>query len=123
MSFVVAGFSLAIMAIGALGLASPEALMSFVRRWQTPLGIWVAAGFRIAFGVAVWLAAPSSRTPIVLQILGAVSVASGIALPFVGLSRFAAIVSWWERRSAGFKRAWAGVACAFGGFLLWSVTV
>jgi hypothetical protein len=122
MSVVVAGLSLAIMAIGALGLASPEALMSLVRRWQTPLGIWVAAGFRIAFGVAVWLAAPSSRTPTVLQILGALSVMSGIALPLVGLSRFAAIVSWWERRSAGFKRTWAGVACAFGGFLLWSVT-
>jgi len=123
MSFIVAGFSLGIMAIGALGLASPEALMSFVRRWQTPLGLWVAAGFRIAFGVAVWLAASSSRTPTVLQILAAVSVASGIALPLVGLSRFVAIISWWERRSAGVKRAWAGVACAFGGFLLWSVTV
>ena len=123
MSFVVAGFSLAIMAIGALGLASPEALMAFVRRWQTPVGIWAAAGFRVAWGVAGWLAAPSARTPIVLQILGAVSVMSGIALPTVGLSRFAAIISWWERRSARFKRAWAGVACAFGGFLLWSVTV
>ena len=123
MSFVVAGFSLGIMAIGALGLASPGALMAFVRRWQTPLGLWVAAGFRIVFGVAVWLAAPSSRFPIALQILGAVSVMSGMTLPLVGLSRFAAIVSWWERRSAAFKRTWAGVACAVGGFLLWSVTV
>lgn len=123
MGFVVSGFALAILVVGALGLASPEALMSFVRRWQTPSGIWAAAGFRIAFGVAVWLAAPSSRVPAVLQVLSVVSVISGIALPLLGLSRFVAVLSWWEVRSAGFKRAWAGVACAFGGFLLWSVIV
>lgn len=123
MGLVVSGFALAILVVGAMGLASPAALISFVRRWQTRSGIWAAAGFRIAFGVAAWSAAPSSRTPLVLQILGAVSVLSGIALPLLGLSRFAAIVSWWEDRSAGFKRVWSGVACAFGAFLLWSVTV
>lgn len=123
MSFVVSGFALFILVVGGLGLASPEALMSFVRRWQTPAGIWVAAGFRIAFGAAVWLAAPLSRAPVVLQLLAGVSVMSGIALPVLGLSRFAAIVSWWERRPAAFKRLWPGVACVFGGFLLWSVIV
>jgi hypothetical protein len=122
-SFLVSAFSLAITVIGALGLASPDALMSFVRRWQTPSGIWTAAALRVTFGVALWLAAPASRVPLALQILGAVSVASGIALPLLGLSRFAAIVSWWERRSAAVKRLWAGVAFALGGFLLWSVIV
>jgi hypothetical protein len=123
MSFVVAGFSLAVFVIGALGLARPDALMSFVRRWQTPLGIWVAAALRIAFGIALWLAAPSSRTPVVLQVLGVLSLLAGVALPVLGLSRVAAIVSWWERRSAACQRVWAGAACLFGAFLLWSVTV
>jgi len=123
MSFLVAAFSLAILVVGALGLASPDALMAFVRRWQTPSGMWVAAAFRVTFGTALWLAAPASRVPIVLRILGAVSITSGVALPLLGLSRFAAIVSWWERRSAAFKRRWAGVAFLFGGFLLWLVIV
>jgi hypothetical protein len=123
MGFVVSGFALAILVVGAMGVASPAALTSFVRRWQTSSGIWVAAGLRIAFGVAAWSAAPASRTPVVLQVLGVVSIVSGIALPLLGLSRFAAVVSWWERRSAGFTRAWSGVACACGAFLLWSVIV
>ena len=123
MSFLVSGFGLLILVVGALGLASPQTLMSFIRRWQTPAGMWAAAGFRIAFGAAVWLAASASRVPLVLQILAAVSVMSGMALPVLGLSRLVVIVSWWERRPAGFKRLWAGVACAFGGFLLWSVIV
>jgi hypothetical protein len=123
MGFVVSGFALAILVVGAMGVASPAALMSFVRRWQTASGIWAAAGVRIAFGVAAWSAAPASRAPVVLQVLGAVSILSGIALPLLGLSRLAAVVSWWERRSVGFKRVWAGVACACGAFLLWSVIV
>jgi hypothetical protein len=123
MTALVSAFSLAILVIGALGLVKPGALLSFVRRWQTPLGISVAAAFRVTFGIALWLAAPPSRVPLVLQILGAVSVTSGMALLLLGLSRFAAIVSWWERRSAAFERLWAGVAFAFGGFLLWSVIV
>lgn len=123
MGFVVSGFALAILIIGALGLANPEALTSFVRRWQTAHGMWVAAGFRCAFGVAAWLAASSSRAPLALQVLGVVLVLSGIALPLLGRSRFVAILSWWERRSAAFKRAWAGVAVVCGGLLLWLVTV
>jgi hypothetical protein len=106
-----------------MGVASPAALRSFVRRWQTSSGIWAAAGVRVAFGVAAWSAAPASRTPVVLQVLGVVSIVSGIALPLLGPSRFAAVVSWWERRSVGFTRGWAGVACALGAFLLWSVIV
>ncbi len=123
MGFLVSGFALAILVVGALGLASPDALRSFVRRWQRPAGIWAAAGFRVAFGVAVWLAAPPSRAPVVLQVLGVVSVLSGVALLLLGASRFVAILSWWECRSAGWKRAWAGVAVVFGGFVLRLVTV
>ena len=122
-SVVVSGFALGILVVGALGLASPDALISFVRRWETPLGIWLAATIRVAFGIALWLAAPSSRVPPILQILAAIAVMAGLTLPLLGLSRFAAILSWWQRRSVRFRRAWAGVACAFGGFLLWSLIV
>jgi hypothetical protein len=123
MSFVAAVFALAILVIGALGLASPDALTAFVHRWQTPLGIWMAAAFRVTFGVALWLAAPSSRFPVLLECLGAISALSGIALPVLGLTRLKAIVSWWGNRSAAFKRLWAVVALLVGGFLLWAVTV
>jgi hypothetical protein len=122
MSFVVAAFSLAIIVIGALGLASPSALTAFVRHWQTRSGMWMAAAFRVTFGIALWLAAPSSRFPVLLAVFGALSVVSGVVLPLLGLTRLDAIVSWWVNRSATFKRMWAGVAVLVGGFLLWAVT-
>ncbi len=123
MSFLVAVFSLGVMIVGLLGLASPDALTAFVRRWQTPLGIWFAAVLRLAFGGALWLAAPSSRLPVFLKVLGVASVASGVALPLLGLERLEAIISWWARRSVVVQRMWAGVALAFGAFVLWAVTV
>jgi hypothetical protein len=121
MDLLVSAFGLAILVIGLLGVMRPDALLSFVRRWQTWSGVWTAAVLRVAFGAALWLTAPSSRTPVTLQVLGVVSLVSGVALPLLGVSGFAAIVRWWARQSAAFRRAWAGVACAVGGFVLWSV--
>jgi hypothetical protein len=123
MGFLASAFGLAIVVIGLLGVMRPDALLSFVRRWQTWPGVWTAAALRVAFGAALWLAAPSSRTPVALQVLGAVSLVSGVALPLLGVSGLAAIVRWWARQSATFRRAWAGVACAVGAFVLWSVIV
>jgi hypothetical protein len=123
MSFLVSAFGLAIVVIGMLGLVNPDALVSFVRRWQTWPGVWTAAALRVVFGVALWLTAPPSRTPVTLQVLGVVSLVSGAALPLLGVSGFAAIVVWWSRRPAAFRRVWAGVAGAVGGFVLWSVSV
>ena len=122
MSFLVSAFGLAIVVIGLLGLVSPDALLSFVRRWQTWPGVWAAAAVRVGFGAALWLAAPASRTPVTLQILGVMALVSGAALPLLGVSGFSVIVVWWSRRSAAFKRVWAGVAGAVGGFVVWSVS-
>ena len=123
MSLVISTFGVAIVAMGALGVASPGALATFARRWQTPLGMWTAAVLRVGLGVALWVAAPSSRTPAVFQFLGVLSIVSGVVLPFLGLSRVAAILTWWTGRSPVFQRTWAGAAVAFGGFLLWASTV
>jgi hypothetical protein len=123
MDLLASAFGLAIAVIGLLGVVRPDALLSFIWRWQTWPGVWTAAALRVIFGAALWLTAPSSRTPVTLQILGVVSLVSGATLPLLGVSGFGAIVGWWARQSAAFRRAWAGVACAVGGFVLWSVIV
>jgi hypothetical protein len=100
MGFLVSAFGLAIVVIGLLGLVSPDALLPFVRRWQTWPGVWTAAALRVGFGAALWLAAPS-RTPVALQVPGVESVSGGPAA--TGRLRFAAIVVWSrdDRRPSG----------------------
>jgi hypothetical protein len=120
-ALVVLVFALAIAGLGAWGLVAPPALIAFVSRWQTPAGIALGAGLRLAFGVALLLAAPGSRAPLALQLLGGLSVLAAAALPLVGSARMETFVAWWTRRSDAFVRAWSAVALAFGVLLVAAV--
>lgn len=121
MVLIVAAVSLWVAGMGIFGLISPGGLASLVSRWESKRGLWLASIVRLGFGIALWLVAPSSRTPVILRVLAVITVAAGLALPFLGFSRFKSLLSWWRRRSPAFVRAWAAVAMVMGGFILWSV--
>lgn len=114
MTLVALVLSLLIVALGALGIASPSRLLGLVRRFQTPAGLYLAAGVRVALGVALFFAAPTSRAPEFIRILGVVIIVAGLITPFIGLERVRKLVDWWSARGATFVRAWAAFACAFG---------
>jgi hypothetical protein len=118
---IVSVVSIFVAGMGALGLVSPASMVSFVSRWQSKTGLWGTSIVRLAFGISLWLVAPASRAPIVLQVLAVVSVVSALVLPLIGVSRFKSILSWWFSRSPGFMRVWLAVAVVFGVFILWSV--
>jgi hypothetical protein len=118
---IVSVVSIFVACMGVLGLVSPARMVSFVSRWQSKTGLWVAFIVRLAFGISLWLVAPASRAPVVLQVLAVVSVASALVLPLVGVSRFKSVLSWWSSRSPGFMRVWLTVAVVLGVFILWSV--
>lgn len=123
MVVIVAAVSIFVVGMGVFGLASPSGIAAFVLRWRSKTGLWTASLGRLVFGVALWLVAPTSRAPVVLQVLAVVSVASALALPLMGVSRFESILSWWSRQSPAFIRSWIALAVALGVFLLWSVVV
>ena len=61
----------------------PSSIISFVSRWQTQAGLYLAAIIRIVLGVASLFTASTSRAPLYLHILGVVAVVAGIATPFL----------------------------------------
>jgi|SRR5215510_291974 len=107
--------------VGAIGLIRPEALIGIARHFQTPAGLYAAAGLRILLGIALLLAAPTSRAPGVIRVLGAFVLVAGFVTPFVGAERARAIVDWWSEQGGFVMRAWAGFALAIGCFLLWAL--
>jgi len=121
MAWVAVVLSLLIACVGALGVASPERLLDLVRRFQTPTGLWAAAAIRVVLGLALFLAAPASRAPETLRILGPAVVVIGLVTPLFGIERYRRLLDWWASRGAGFLRAWAAVALAFGLLLAWAV--
>jgi hypothetical protein len=120
---IVGAVSVLVIGLGLWGIASPAGLLGFTRRWQSKTGFWVAFAFRLLFGGALWLVAPSSRMPLGIQVLAAATVISGLALPLMGYSRYLSLLSWWSGRSPGFVRAWCCAALAVGVFIFWSLVV
>lgn len=113
--------SLLAVGIGVVGLVSPVRQVAFVSHWESMTGLWASAGIRLVFGLALWSVAPAARTPVVLQALAVLSVAVALLLPFLGLARFQAILTWWCRQSPAVIRAWSVAAVVFGSFVLWAV--
>jgi hypothetical protein len=113
--------SAALAGMGAVGIVSPARLLEIARRFQTPSGIYAATGVRLVLGLALFLAAPGSRAPAVLEVLGIVIMVAGLITPMFGLERFRRILDWWSAQGPGFLRAWAACVMAFGLYLIYAL--
>jgi hypothetical protein len=121
MAWLAMVLSLVVALVGALGLVSPRSLLTVFHWFESPLGLYTAAGLRIVLGGALLLAAPTSRAPRALQGLGFVILVAGLITPFFGVERLRAFLDWWSAQGQGFIRAWCAVALAVGAFLAGSV--
>ena len=121
MAFVVVAVSLFIVALGSVGVVAPQQLINEVKSWQTPAGLYMAAAIRLALGAGLFFAAPSSKAPDTLRVLGVIALIAGVVTPMLGLERFSKLLDWWSARGLGVVRAWGGVAVVIGLLLLYSV--
>lgn len=119
---VIAAFliGLLIVAQGILGIAAPEVFAALIRTIQAPLVIYVAAAIRVLFGAVLYLAAPASRAPKGLRVLGALIVIGGLLTPFVGIQFAHVVLGWWSEGGAAVVRAWAGFALGLGAFIVYA---
>jgi len=113
--------SLFVAALGVVGLISPLRLLEIVRQFQSQVGLYAAAALRVVLGLALFLAAPASRLPKILRILGIIILVAGLFTPLIGVERAHRLLSWWSGRGAMFMRVWATFALAFGLFLAYAV--
>jgi hypothetical protein len=110
-----------IVLMGAWGVLAPARTTDLVNRFGSKGGLWFAAGIRLVLGLALWFAAPQSRAPLLLQVLGVVAIVAAVVIPLMGLDRFKALVDWWSKLSPGAQRLWSLVAVAFGAAILWAL--
>ena len=107
--------------MGVWGVLAPSRLVDFATRFGTTGGLWFAAAIRVVFGLALWFAGPASRAPLLLQVLGAITLVAGVMLPFLGVDRFKALLDWWTKLSPTAMRIWCLFAVAFGAAILWAL--
>jgi hypothetical protein len=114
---------LCIIAVGAVGIVAPSALVWIGERFATPEA-WLALGaLRIGFGLLLLAVANTSHAPRALRIVACIPLLAGVgalAAPLVGLERARATIEWWSQRGTGVVRLTAIPLLALGGFVAYA---
>jgi hypothetical protein len=107
-----------IIAVGVVAIAAPDRVLGLRSLVATQAGLLVIAAFRAAVGVALIMAAPSSRWPKALQVMGAVVLLAGLATPLFGVERTRAVIDWEAAQGPALMRLAGVILLAIGGFLV-----
>jgi hypothetical protein len=119
--WIISVFGTLVACLGLWVVVSPRGLVQFADAFLTPGGIWFAAALRITLGLLLWGVAGASRTPGILRLLGVLFVASGVALPFIGLDRVTQVAQWGAAQEDLLLRSVGLLTAGIGAFLTWSV--
>jgi hypothetical protein len=113
--------SLFIIAVGAVGIVTPDSLMSIKQYVATPVGLYAIAALRVAIGLVLMWVAPVSRAPRTLRVVGVIVVVAGLATPLFGVERTRAILDWVSTQGTALERVGAGLGVAIGGLIAFAV--
>ena len=103
----------------AISFAVPDLRLSLERSVMTPTGLYAIAALRIAIGLVFVFAAPASRAPRTLRVLGLIVIIAGLSTPWFGVARAQAVVNWLASAGPLLMRLDAVVGMAIGGFLVY----
>ena len=110
-AYVLLGLSVAV---------SPERMIS-AADWESRQGLFVAAAIRVAVGLVLLLAAPTSRYPTMFRVMGTIALIVGLVMPLTPIEIFAEYMRWWMVENVGFFRAvFATAATLFGAFMVYA---
>ena len=119
-AFVVA---LVIAALGAVGILAPSSLVWIAEHSVTAGAFYVIAAVRVALGLVLISAAPGTRMPRTIHVLGYVVLVAGVLTALVGLvdmENARALIAWWMQHGSGAVRLTGVLVLAVGGFIAWA---
>jgi len=103
----------------AISFAAPDLRLALERSVMTPAGLYAIAALRIAIGLGFVLAAPVSRAPRTVRVLGLIVIIAGVSTPWFGVARARAVVNGLANAGPLLMRLDAVVGMAIGGFLVY----
>ena len=105
-----------------VGLLAPHLFVGLVSAMQGASLIHVAALIRFVFGVVLLLAAPASRSPLGLRLVGAAIAVGGLLTPLIGTQFARVVLGWWSAGGALVVRTWAAAGLGLGAFIVYAAT-
>jgi hypothetical protein len=79
--------------------------------------VYAVTALRIAIGFVLVVAAPSSRAPRTLRVLGVIVIIAGLMTSWFGVARLRAVLNWLANARPLLMRLDASAGMAIGGFL------
>jgi hypothetical protein len=115
-------FGTLIAVAGIVLLLRPSFLFDLLRKYQNSSGLFgLAVLVRVILGIALVGAAPTSKFPLAMAILGWVAIVAAIFIGGMGRTRFSKLMAW----ALGLSEEWSRLsglgAILFGGFLVYAV--
>lgn len=108
--------------VGAVILIKPDSVFNLLRSSANSLGLHVVAVVvRLVLGVALITYAVDSRYPIILAVIGWISLAAAIILGVMGHSKFQRLMAWALSLVSSYGRVGGLLVIVFGGFLIHAV--
>jgi hypothetical protein len=117
---LVAVVGLLMLGIGLAVLVSPAVLRDLLHRFLEYRWVYWVSGLRVLAGAVLVIAAPTTKLPDFILLLGVLLLAAGTSLPFLGKERVDRMAEWWLRLPNGLLRLWGTLATALGGVVAWA---
>ncbi len=119
MTSIIVLFGLMVFLAGVIIVVNPEIIFGLLRNSLEKVSLQVLAiGIRVAIGILLIQYASESKYPIIIEILGWLSIAAAITFSVIGRRRFLSLMSWAFSLLKPYGRIGGLFATAFGGFLV-----
>ena len=120
MNYVVAFGGLLMVVLGAVAMLAPRGFVAVVMRWPVKTRFSIAVGIRLLLGIIFLEEASYTRFPGFVFTIGAIALAAGIIVFFLGPIRVDNMIQWWLKRTSTFMRLWALVGVILGALIMYA---
>jgi len=114
---VVQIIGMTVLVISVAALIVPGVFRGMIKAFRPQSMLYVGALIRVAVGLVLLAAAPGCRFPLGVQILGVVTIAAGVVLPFLKGAAKDALFDWAVNMPSSALRGFALMGVVLGAFL------
>ena len=120
MASVVAGFGVLIALMGVAAMAVPQLMRELAASMRNPRALYGAMAARIVVGVFFLVASDACARPLAVGTIGVLLLVAAFWGLFVGVGTLEAMLDRFLALPDGVWRVWAGMAVAFGAFVVYA---
>jgi hypothetical protein len=111
----------AIAAMGVLIIVKPALTHEWTQLFANKSGMWTATAIRAVLALGLFAAAPESKAPLLLRIIGLIILTAAIVMPILGIDRHRRMIEWWLARKRSVEMVCGAAAFVFGLLLIYLI--